>query len=100
MKKQMYSGVTWLYLLNFCILQLLWMRVVRTCQIDDAGERTGTIGFTLVFGFVPLTGWLTRYIQILGKGERSFVLWTSPGLKRWRARWRANAKKAQGANPS
>lgn len=77
--------VTWLLLLNFIMLQWFGVRMIRTRALNDDGVRVGTIGFTLAFGFVPLTGWWSPFRGRAAHGP-SVVLWTSSGLKRWRAR--------------
>lgn len=45
--------MTWLAALNFILLQWFFVRLARV--VDDSGEQ---IGWTLVWGWMPLTGWL------------------------------------------
>lgn len=48
----------WLLLLNLLLLQWFFVRLYRAIDI-----KTGrTVGFGLLLGIVPLTGWWSRYI--------------------------------------
>ena len=52
--------MTWLYLLNYCILQWFFVRLARV--IDD---QTGkTIKFKFIYWIVPTTGWNTDFKYI------------------------------------
>lgn len=48
----MLCGKTWLWWLNYCILQWFFVRLARSQ--DSSGNH---VGFVLWLGWVPLTGW-------------------------------------------
>lgn len=63
--------MTWLYFINWFILQWFFIRLVRICE-DGA-----TVGFAIIAGVVPTTGWnncykyfpfdKARYIKLYGR---------------------------------
>lgn len=50
------AGITWLYILNFIVLQWFGVRLARC--LDESGKQTGWLVLRYVW---PLTGWWSPY---------------------------------------
>ncbi len=71
--------MTWLWLLNFVVLQWFFVRLARVVNMDgwelgedELGRGERTIGWSLMWGVWPLTGWWSRYRYVRG---RKPMLW-------------------------
>jgi hypothetical protein len=51
--------MTRLWWLNFCLLQWCWLRLARIVDTDTDKH----MGWTVLVGVVPLTGWWGRYVR-------------------------------------
>lgn len=58
--------LTFLLIINYCLLQFLFMRLVRVHRFYSEPEKTKTY-YELRFGIVPLSGWKTDYKFIFFK---------------------------------
>jgi len=63
--------MTWLYAVNYFILQFFFFRLARIIRSDKGAVIT--IGWSLIYFIVPLTGWNHNYIYI-GKHRAKVIL--------------------------
>lgn len=49
------SKITWVYYINYYLLQWLFIRLGRIV------ENKKTIGFRILYGIIPMTGWTSDY---------------------------------------
>lgn len=63
------KAITWLGVINFLIVQWLFVRIAR---VTDGAHRT--IGWGFIGAVWPLTGWWGRY-RVLGRRMWNRILW-------------------------
>lgn len=59
--KSVLCRFTWLWALNFLVLQWVFVRLVRVSDLEDGR----TMDWHWLIGIVPLTGWWTPYWSLL-----------------------------------